>query len=119
MYDNSIQVHYLTDLDSLTPIGRTLKRGGSAINGTSLTLQTKLVADGGTVVHDWSATGASWQTASTGKAQYDWQAADLAAFQAAEDGAAFWLWFRVVSSGEYDTFPHDGRKLKIVVRKAA
>lgn len=118
MFDNAIQVHYLTDGDSLTPIGRTLKRGGAAVDGSALDLQTKLVDDGGAVIHDWSATGASWETASAGKAQYDWQGADLAAFQAAADGAVFWLWFRVASSGEYDTFPHDGRKLKIVVRKA-
>jgi hypothetical protein len=119
MPENSIQVHYLTDLDSLTPLGRTLKRAGAAIDGSTLTLETKLVADSGSVVHDWTTTGASWQSASSGKAQYDWQAADLAAFQAAADGAAFWFWFRVSSGGEFDTFPHDGRKLKIVVKKAA
>jgi len=118
-YDNPIQTHKITDLDSLTPIGRTLKRGGSAIDGTALTLQTKLVSDAGTVIHDWTATGASWSVAASGKAQYDWQPADLTAFQAAADGAVFWLWFRVASGGEYDTFPHDGRKLKIVVNKAA
>ena len=28
-YDNAEQTVYLTDLDSLTPIGRTLKRGGA------------------------------------------------------------------------------------------
>ena len=122
MYDNSLQIHTLTDLDSLTPIGRTLTRGGAAIDGSSLTLETKLVNDAGEIVHNWTTTGASWSTASAGKAQYDWQSADLAAFQAADDGAAFWFWFRVKVAGaspaEYDTFPHDGRKLKIVVRKA-
>ena len=120
---NAIQVHYLTDLDSLTPIGRTLKQGGAAIDGSSKTLETKLASDAGAVVHDWATTGASWSSASAGKAQYDWQSADLAAFQAAADGAVFWFWFRVKATGaspaEYDTFPHDGRKLKIVVRKAA
>lgn len=118
-YENAIQVHYVTDLDSLTPIGRTLKQGGTAVNGTGLTLQTKLVNDAGAVIHDWTATGASWVTASEGKAKYDWQSADLTAFQAAQDAAVFWMWFRVASGSEYDTFPHDGRKLKIVVKKAA
>jgi len=121
-YENSEQIHNVTDLDSLTPIGRTLMRGGEAIDGTSLTVETKLVADGGTVIHDWTTTGASWSVAASGKAQYDWQSADLTAFQAAADGAEFWLWFRVKVTGaspaEYDTFPHDGRKLKIVVNKA-
>ena len=123
MYDNAIQIHNITDLDSLTPIGRTLKRGGATFDGTLMTVQTKLVKDDGTVVHDWLATGAGWTTPSVSKAQYDWQADDLAAFLAAADGAIFWLWFRVFVTGaspaEYDTFPHDGRKLKIVVNKAA
>ena len=122
-YDNSIQVHKITDLDSLTPIGRTLTKGGEAIDGTTLTLETKLVADDDTVIHNWATTGASWSSAAAGEAQYDWQAADLTAFQAAADGAIFWLWFRTKVTGaspaEYDTFPHDGRKLKIVVKKAA
>ena len=123
-YDNSEQTVYLTDLDSLTPLGRTLKRGGSAIDGTTLTLQTKLVkASTDAVIHDWTTTGASWTTAASGKAQYDWQSADLTSFQAADDGDEYWFWFRVYVTGaspaEYDTFPHDGRKLKIVVKKAA
>jgi hypothetical protein len=120
-YDNAEQVYHVTDLDSLTPIGRTLKKGGSAIDGSTLTLQTKLVADDGTVVHNWTATGAAWSVAASGKAQYGFQSADLTAFQAADDEAVFWLWFRTfVTSGgsEYDSFPHDGRKLKIVVHKA-
>jgi hypothetical protein len=122
MYDNSLQIHTLTDSDALTPLGRTLMRGGAAIDGSSLTLETKLVNTAGEIVHDWTTTGASWSSAAAGKAQYDWQSADLAAFQAAADGDAFWFWLRVKVTGaspaEYDTFPHDDRKLKIVVRKA-
>jgi hypothetical protein len=59
-YDNAEQVYHVTDLDSLTPIGRTLKKGGSAIDGSTLTLQTKLVADDGTVVSRGEREGAVW-----------------------------------------------------------
>lgn len=116
---NELQEHAVTDEDSLTPIGRTLMQGDEPIDTTGLILETKLVAEDGTIIHDWTAAGVSWSDQDAAKVQYDFQADDIVAFQAAANLSSFWLWFRVLSAeGQSDTFPVDGRKLRIRVYKA-
>jgi hypothetical protein len=106
--------HFVGVGDTLTPIGVTLKQGGTAVDVTGLTIKCKLVnADTDAVVTDWTTTGASIVSATAGTVQYDFAAADVAS------AGTFYLYFRVYSGAEFDTYPSDGRKLKIEVTNSA
>lgn len=113
MSGNNKRIHHIAKGDTRTPIGATLKQGGSAINGVGLTLQTKMVGtrvDGSAYSRDWTATNASWNDAANGKAQYTFTADDVAY------AGTFFLWFRVVTGGSLtDVFPCDGRQLQISI----
>lgn len=106
---NKVTTHYVALTDTRTPIGRQLKQGNATFNATGLTVQTMMKADDNTLIHDWTATGASWNDATVSKAQYDFQAADVAT------AGTYWLFFRVGDGSEWDTFPPDGDKVRVVV----
>ena len=111
----------ITDTDNLFPVGATLKRSGQIVTDNTLTVEAKIVSDDGTTYNPgWTETGASWSDVTKGRVQYDFQSGDTTEFTGAADGAVYWLWFRLKdATPEYATFPHDGRKIKLVIEKAA
>lgn len=112
---NSTPVFAMTRGDRRTPIARTLKQGGEAVDLTGLTVEFKLIADDGTVVRDWTSSGVTVADEEAGQVQYTLQSADITAMGS---GEVFWYWFRIVEGGVYTTFPASGRVAKIVVQPA-
>lgn len=109
-------VHHLSVGDTLTPVGATLKQRNTsgvlaAVNLTGKTVKFRMVDDAGTVVVNDAA--ATVVTAESGTVQYDFAAGDV------DTAGTYWGWFLVYSGSEFDTFPAEGRALKIIIHSAA
>lgn len=109
-----MDTHYINKGDTLTPLGAQLKQKGSsgtydAVDLTSRDVKFKMVAEDGTVKVAETASNVSKTDASSGKVQYDFQAADV------DTAGVYYAWFMVYAGTEKDTYPADGRSLKIVI----
>jgi hypothetical protein len=114
----TLQIHYVTVGDTLTPMGAQLKQRGAdgtyaAVDLTGLTVKFSLVAEDGTLVVDETTTGVTVEDAEEGKVSYDFQAADV------DTAGTYYGWFHVYDSTERDTYPVDGRKFRIEISEAA
>lgn len=101
--------------DRRTPIARTLKQGGQAVDLTDKTVEFSCVAEDNTVVVDWTSVGVTIVSATAGKVQYTFQADDITAMSTHE---VLYYWFRISEGGVYTTIPPGGRVAKIVVQPA-
>jgi hypothetical protein len=64
---------------------------------------------GGAPIDLTSAGSGTHSAAPVGQVAYAFQTADV------DTAGTFWLWFKVFSGSVYDTFPVDGRKLKVLI----
>jgi len=110
---NKTQTHWISVGDTLTPLGAALKQSNKAVVLTGKSVEFKLVRDDGQVVQDWTADGVTIVDETAGKVQYDFQPADV------NEAGNFYGFFRVGLGGEWDTFPPDGRRLRITITAAA
>lgn len=94
--------------DTETPITATLTRDGSPVSLVGKTVKFVMRANDNTLVVDAAATVVS---ASAGTVAYDFQDADV------EDAGTYFGWWVVTTTAtdKVEHFPHDGRKLRIVL----
>lgn len=104
---NREQTVHITKGDTLTPLRRTLYQGGEVVNLTGKTVTFRMVDDAGT--EKVAATSATVDDATAGEVSYSWAAGDV------DTAGTYYGYFIVTSSAKDDTFPHDGKKLKIIV----
>ena len=105
---NNRQTHHVSKGDTLSPLGVELvKPDGTAVDLRSRTVTFVMVDEDNTTVVDGGSCTVT--DAENGRVQYDFQAADVAT------AGTFFGWFRVTVDNQRDTFPPDGRKLKIEV----
>lgn len=94
--------------DTLTPIGAQLVRGSTPADLTGVTVEFRMTDGAGTDKVEWTA--AEIVEAESGTVKYDFQDEDVD-----EAGTYFGYW-RIVDGAEYDTFPSDTNRLRIVIR---
>lgn len=110
-------VHDVTYGDSLTPIGLQLKQKDadgvlSPVDLSSRTVMVVLCDAAGTVVIDETTVGVTVEDAESGKVSYD-----MPGGIAGLDPGTYYLYVRVYSGTERDTFPVVPKELQIRVRK--
>ena len=94
--------------DRLTPISATLIQNGVVVDLTGKTVAFRMItAAGAVIVNNVAATIIS---AANGTVSYTFEAAEVAT------AGTFYGWWIVTSNSLNDHFPHDGRKLRIVIK---
>ena len=94
--------------DRLTPISATLTQNGSVVDLTGKTVAFRMITAAGTVIIDNAA--ATVVSAAAGTVSYSFAAVDVATV------GTYYGWWIVISGGLSDHFPHDGRKVRIVLK---
>lgn len=112
-----MNTHYVQYGDSLTPIGLQLKRKNTsgnlvAVDLTGLTVKVLLTDPAGTIIVEETAVGVTVTSAADGQVSYDLPAGD----DALEAGTYF-LYSRVYSGTERDTYPVRKKEMRIVVEQ--
>ena len=113
-----MNTHYIGVGDTLTPLRVTLKQRNNAgaleaVDLTSLTCKFKMVANSDDSVKTAeTASNVSVTNARNGIVQYDFQSADV------DTSGTFWAWFMTYSGSEKDTYPANGRQLKVIISSA-
>jgi hypothetical protein len=110
---NELQTHTITLGDTLTPLAVTLTQSDSPVNLTGKTVKFQMVAHNGAIVIAETSDNVSIVAPTQGRVNYDFQAADV------DTLGTYWAWFTVYVGAERDTFPVDGRKLRIDIVAAA
>lgn len=109
------QTHKINRGDTRTPIGAILKQGEpgaeTVVDLTGLTVQFRLFDNDGNAVMDWQSASVV-SPATAGKVSYDFQSSDV------DTAGTYWGYFRIVDSGEYDTFPI-GRELRVIINSVS
>ena len=104
-----VHTHYIIVGDRQLPIGVICERAdGTVVDLTGKTVKFSMITDAGTAKVDNVA--ATLNDATAGKVQYSWAAADV------DTAGVFWGYFHTLdASSLVETFPPDGRKLRIVI----
>lgn len=105
---NRQQVHTIAVGDTRTPLGVTLMQGGEPVDLTGYTVKFRMVDSSGADVVTETDTGVTVTDAVAGQAQYGFAADDVGT------AGTYYGFFTVYNgSAKRDTFPPDGRKLRI------
>jgi len=111
--------HYVSYGDTLTPLGAILKQKDAtgvlaAVNLTGLTVKAFVTDDTDQVVVTETTVGVTVVTASEGKVQYDFQGgASLLPV------GKYYMYFRVYTGSERDTYPARPRQMQVIVQNPA
>lgn len=114
-----MNTHAIQYGDSLTPLGAVLKQRNeagvlAAVDLTGRTAKVLVVDAGGSVVVAETTTGVTVVDQEAGKVSYDFRTGDDAL-----PAGTYYLYFRVYSGTERDTFPVEPKQMKVVVKKHA
>jgi len=114
-----MNTHTIQYGDSLTPVGLRLKRRNTsgvltALDLTGLTVKVLIVQLNGAPVVGETETGVTVTSEADGEMTYLFPTDD----QALEPGT-YWLYVRVYSGAERDTYPVEPKQMRIVVKQHA
>lgn len=109
MAENPLQQHVRAVGDIRTPFAFKLKQSGSAVDLDGLTVQFKMENNSGTDIVSWTATGVTVTDATAGEGYFAFQATHVAT------AGDYWVWVRCGVSPSWDTFPCDGKKMKVTL----
>lgn len=111
-----MNTHYLSYGDTLTPLGCQLKQKNTSgtlavVSLTGKTVKVFVTDEAGTTVVTETETGVTVVDAANGKVQYDFQGgASLL------DAGDYYVYFRVYSGAERDTYPVETEQMHVVIQ---